>query len=270
LQLHPEFDDNGALVSLDADTGAGNLILPWGTEVADPSGFFTSTDTSWRVDVQRRVDAHESACESEYEIAFSSERKITVRVNESVSPDAVQREHSLTTQTRVDLADFVARYQFSLDSFSRASIGPEEIEHTGLGLYHMHKVDSVVLHGSGISVDISGNYSGTDDSFEMYAYVSDPPGKWVVHFRMLPRVWDYELVKIAKAWAGTRPLPRPLSAVLLAIPKFRARFWFGPERRKPRKLWRYLNPIVFPYKRLSPGYSMIIRTSAKFALRGPD
>ncbi len=261
--MQSQASKNGDLTHLEIE--GSELALPWGIETADPNGFFTSSEKSLRVVQESSTNRNGDAVTTTHELNFPKNKHIAISSHEKIDSLRITRQHTLTTNTAFDIADFVTRFQFTQTEFSAAKIGGKLITHQTSGINHMFETDLVELIGDRFRVVIKGDYQATGSGFKLHTYVKDTPGRWIVHFRLLPDPWDFERIKIAKSWAGTRPLPALIGNVLLRIPRFRERVWFGGERQIPRKLWRIFNPTAFPYKKLPAGYRLDINTIAEFS-----
>lgn len=263
-RLLPRFSDQGYLEGLQFQ--GSELILPWGIETSDPWGFFSANQDGWRCVSSRSVSTEPMSMSAAFSTTMGRTR-LDITEEASVDGDTVHRALHLAPIQEAQIADFVARYRFRSDMFHTALIDGVKLPHRNTGLNYMHQVEHVTLVGDRLQVDIDVRRWSGAGKFGMFAYVRDNLGVWTVHLRQLPLQVDKEYVKLCKEWFNSQPLPSPLSAVLLRLPRFRRRFWYGSESKKPRGLWFYLNPGVFPYAILKSGDALTIESTCRITER---
>lgn len=137
---------------------------------------------------------------------------------------------SLTTLSPSLFQDFVVRAVFSSDSFTSASIGGEDFDHTGSNIYHQHPVRTAMLSGPSARVSFQVTEAIAGSAFEQVLYVRDAPEGWVVHARLIPkapyaRIWVRWFNRFARL-----SLPDWASRSLLSVPGLKARLWYAAER----------------------------------------
>ena len=263
-ELIPRFSDQGFLEGLQYE--GTELIIPWGIETADPWGFFSPNQDGVRCISQRSVSTEPMKMSAAFSVAVGRTH-LDITEEASVQGDTVHRAVCMTPLQDTHIADFVAQYRFRSELFHTALINGIQLPHRNTGLNYMHPVEHVTLIGEKLQVDIDVRQWSGAGKFRMFAYVRDNPGLWTVHLRQLPKHGDREYVKIGKSWFNSQPLPSLLSAVLLRIPRFRRRFWYGGERRKPRGLLFYFNPTIFPYGLLKAGETLTIESTCRISER---
>ena len=226
-----------------------NIIYPWGVETADSSSFFSLEKS---VGLRNRI-LYEKYFHNDrnYRVAMSTkmkEGKWALSINDSIKDNSVFRCVEATMLEDTFMMDFVLRFRFKKKYIKYIEINGERLFHRNKNIYHQFQSSLVYLKG--FSFDLKLTIEDSKVPFKMMSvvYVRDRKDEWVVHFRMLPKIWDKEVIKICTSWAKTKPLPQCISNLLLSSVRIRKSLWYRPERNPYKnRLYRYLiNPAAYP------------------------
>ncbi|HVY81199.1 MAG TPA: hypothetical protein VG994_09485 [Steroidobacteraceae bacterium] len=245
-----------------------NLILPWGIETADSSGFFSLEPgigyRHTRLAEHSRADERSSSTQA---LVAMPEGLWNLTLEDRIeASDLISRTAALTTVDDTVLMDFVVRLRFRKSLFHTAHIADRTLEHRASDVYNQYPVRSARLDGRDFSVRIDIEESQCTPALVPMLYVRDHADEWIVHARMIPCRYHKEVIKICNGWAGTRSLPLWLSRALLAVPGVRSRLWYRNERRPyPRLMRRLFNPNAFPLALLPKGESLRWRLRVQIA-----
>jgi len=261
------FSSTGYIKSIELD--GAQIAENWGVETSDPWGFFTSVETSQNCEITRETNTESSKSNSKYDLKMGRS-ELEISTSDSINGMSITRTQELTMKSSGLIADFVTRYKFSKASFPKARIAGNEYQHRDSRLNYMFPVETAQLVGDEWTVDVSCNQTDGAGSMGVNMYVSDQRENWVIHIRQLPITPDREVVRLCKNWYDSQPLPNWMSATLIRIPWFKRRFWYGAESQKPRHIWHYFNPGVFPYASLNTGDRLAISSTCQFSLSLPE
>jgi hypothetical protein len=249
--------DHGVIDELRTD--GRNVILPWGIETADSSGFFSLERTiGYRHTREAEEFRADETCSRGTIVARMPEGRWELRLDDRIEGDrTVRRSAVLTSLEDTVLMDFVMRFRFRKECFASAEIAGRRLQHRASDVYHQYPVRAARLNGGDLSVHVEIEGARHPDAFEPQLYVRDHANEWVVHARMIPRKVHKEVIKICNGWAGTRALPAWASRATLALPGARSLLWYRNERKPyPRVVRRLFNPNAFPMALLCKGESL--------------
>ncbi len=233
-----------------------DLIKPWGIETADSSAFFSLEDGFG----YRYTVIEEDGISS----AHRFQKRMVVEMREGlweltlddciVEPGRIARRAHLRCLRDSYFMDFVMRFRFRKELFTRATISNRHFEHRNTNIYHQYPVNTASLHGEHFSTNIDITNSQVPTGMEPMMYVRDHEDEWVVHARMLPTRADKEVIKLCNPWAKTRPIPQVVSRPLLKLPLVRDALWYRGEKGPfSGRIMRRLNPLACPLVKLHAG-----------------
>jgi hypothetical protein len=246
--------------------GDTNIICPWGIETADRSSFFSlERGVGYRYAVLSEEIASDSTHHSVRMSVKMTQGKWDLLVNESIVDETtIVRNADVRCVNDSYFMDFVMRFRFRKDVFDRAEIAGETILHRDSNTYYQFPVRSAILLGQAMRVELSVINAVIPSKMELFTYVRDQKDEWIVHMRMLPRVWDEEVIKLCNRWCQTRPLLDSLSNIALKSNAIRKALWYRGEQNPFRsRLMRFINPNAFPLVRLPAGEHCSLSSQVK-------
>ncbi|WP_312518527.1 hypothetical protein [Anaerospora sp.] len=244
-----------------------NIIYPWGFETADSSAFFSlEAGVGWRH--QCLKEFYDSSLDhfTANIVTQMKEGKWELNIADKIeSLNQVTRFVEAQCHEESIFMDFVMRFRFKKEHFEFAQISGKKIYHKASNVYHQYPVNVVVLSGNQFDIKIKIMDSKVPSQMEPVMYVRDSDNEWVVHVRMLPKIYEKEVIKICTRWARTRPLPQPLSNLILKNKKLRNFLWYRGEVNPhnynfPLKLF---NPSAYPMCRLARGTKLMWKVSTE-------
>lgn len=235
-----------------------NIILPWGIETADASGFYSLEENIGYRNKRNLLNSYSNDNSSFiHESVSMPEGSWELKISDSIRNNSIVRSATLTSIEDTILMDYVMRFRFKKEYFDSANIAGKTIYHTASDVYHLYPVQSARLNGSDITVHIEIESADCANIMSPNIYVRDHADEWVVHVRMLPQIVHKEVIKICNGWAGTRAIPQWLSNSILSVSKIRSYLLYRNERNPyPRIVRRLLNLNAFPMAMLPEGRSL--------------
>ncbi len=231
-----------------------NIIHPWGVETADSSAFFSLEDgVGYRYSL-------ESFEQKRYEdtlittlVCKMKEGKWKLECVETVGEELLNRKLTLTCLEESVFMDFVLRFRFLKNFFPRAEIAGNYFDHCDSNIYHQYETKVASLIGDR-PLKVVVNSVTHPRCMTPKMYVRDRHDEWIVHARLLPNKWNYEVIKLCNRVVKTRPLPQWISRPLLKSKKIRDSLWYrGEVAPFKRGIMRYINPLAIPLVKLPKG-----------------
>lgn len=244
-----------------------NIINPWGVETADSSAFFSLEEGyGYLYSVNDEVyDISENQYHFYTDVNMVEGRWV-LEGKEILNPNSIFRNISLTCIQDSFFMDFVMRFRIKKEFVNYAIINDRKIYHTNSNTYYQYETDNVVLNGEKFDVIVSCNNVLKPPSMKLVMYVRDARDEWVVHIRLLPKIWDKEVIKLCNNWYNTQSIPRILSKSILINKSFKEYLWYHNEKSPYKsKLMKLINPNAFPMTKLSKGTKLEI--AAKFEIK---
>ena len=175
--------ENGCLKSIQVNGIKG---INWGIETADRKSFFT-------------LDGHYRGCtilnmeeiltsggyRQRLETEMAEGHWIAER-DQRIKPNQIHIDQTLEVVKDSVLVDFVVRFKFVKNSFTKAVINGRVITHSNRNIWHQHPVKEALLTGAYGTVSICVSSCETSGKFYQVLYVRDEPGSWIIHARLLP------------------------------------------------------------------------------------
>ncbi|GAB4227868.1 MAG: hypothetical protein Tsb0021_04980 [Chlamydiales bacterium] len=247
--------------------GEKNMIFPWGLETADSSAFFSlQKGVGYRYKILREHIEYTERNRRSCCVVKMMEGKWSLDTEDTiVSETQLRRRAHLTCLESSHFMDFVMRFRFRKEFFSKAFIEQRQLSHRNTNIYYQYPVNEVTLEGKKQRVSVKIEDFLCPSSLKPCMYVRDDREEWVVHARMVPQAWDKEVIKLCNSWAKTRPLPQAISNILLAIPWIKRNLWYRGERKPFRNFFmRRLNPQACPITKISQGGELIWQLTVNF------
>lgn len=244
-----------------------NVIRPWGIETADSSAFFSSdTSVGYRYTIEHSDFESNDHLNASKMVTNMKDGRVEISSRDQLTNhDTIERSASLNPLSETWLMDFVIRYRFKKDCIKYAEINGRRYEHHGSNVYHQFPVNNVFLRGVGFNASIRVTQMRIPTSFAQFMYVRDAKDEWIVHVRLLPRIWDREVIKLSNFWYRTRSLPQIISRPLLQIRAVRNALWYRGERAPYRnKMVKLINPIAYPLIKLQKNDSIFLKSTCSF------
>jgi hypothetical protein len=252
-------------------------VLPafiyWGVEMGSDHSFFSRTHSGWRVK-QKTVKEHvlEDSFSLLQELELSRAQGI-LSIEEKCCDTEINRAHSFCAQESSLLLDFVSRYVFPKEVFEKVLIDGNKVVHKNQNIYHQvlaSDQSSVELIGKTLQATIQIKEIDCPASFTPYLYVRDEPGAWIVHIRLLPKVYKEIVTKINARWYN-RALPAWISRVLFSL-------CFGSHwllyRGEKKRQWSFMRKAVYkllplsayPLAEVKKGEKLSLISTCRFAV----
>lgn len=245
-----------------------NIINPWGFETADSSAFFSlEKGIGYR---HRKLFEEYDSSEQTYKAKITTimkEGKWNLAISDHIQGNTIIRKAEVVTLEESIFMDFVMRFRFKKEFIEYAEIADKRYYHRNTNIYYQYPVDHVFLKGKCFDINIRVLNSIVPSKMKAVIYARDHQDEWVVHVRMVPKVWDKEVIKICTAWAATRPLPQWISKPLLGLPSIKEALWYRGERRpfKSRLVGRFFNPTAFGMVRIPKGEKLMWKVKMEIA-----
>lgn len=244
-----------------------NIIYPWGFETADSSAFFSLEEgIGWRYkSIKEEFHYNNTKFEANI-ITQMKEGKWALEV-----VDEINIENEVIRMVKAEcledtyFMDFVMRFRFKKEWFNYAKISDKTIYHKKSNIYHQYPVNVVQLIGDKLDLKVSIIDSIVPTKMEPVMYVRDSGDEWVVHVRMLPKIYDKEVIKICTKWAQTRPLPRWLTHIILKNKKLKKYLWYRGELSPSTKgiFLKIFNPSAYPMTEIEKGTKLMWKVRTK-------
>jgi|GEM_PF-1691935 hypothetical protein len=243
----------------------------WGVEMASDHSFYSCTHSGWGVATEAKEERKkEQGFFLRKEISLSGAEGVLLK-EESLQEGEIVRTHSFEATKDSALLDFVSRYVFPKKMFESAHIDGKEIKHKDQNVYRQFSSGiggTVVLKSNGYSVEIKIKEISCTSAFVPVLYVRDEPGNWVVHIRLLPKVFSKIVTKLNTRWYH-RALPDWIN-------KFLFSFCFGKHwllyRGERKKQWGFMRKVryrllplsAYPLATLQKGEVLSVCSSCRF------
>lgn len=232
------------------------LALPWGIEFADETAFYSAErGVGYRYkEIVFDESVFESGCRKKSEVQLKEACLGLDSVYIEESPEVLMRTLDASVRKGGFLMDFVMRFRFLSSEVDYVDIADIRLMHNDSNKYYQYNVNEVALKlktGKVIKIELNEIIAPSDMEAVMYA--RDQKGEWVIHCRLIPKVYGKEVIKICTAWAGTRSLPYSLSKFLLNFGCIRKKLWYRTEQRPFKsKIMRYIfNFSAYPLAKVS-------------------
>jgi len=239
-----------------------NIINPWGIETADSSAFFSLEDgygylyniisEDYVIDNNiYRYLINNKMAEGHWEI----------RGEDTLNSNTVQRKISLKCIEDSFFMDFAIRFRIKKEFSYAAIINDKILLHNDSNTYYQYNVDTVTLLGEEFNVVITAEKFLDNEFMKTLMYVRDAKNEWVVHIRLLPKVWNKEVIKLCNSWYNTQAISTKLSKIILSNKRIREYLWYHNER-KPYKsiVMKLINPNAIPITKLPKGTKLNIES----------
>lgn len=232
-----------------------NIVFPWGIETADSSSFFSLEDgVGWRYEI-----VEEDYCQGlgSYKYTVVSqmlEGRWKLQGEDWIENNKIYRIAVLEAETDVFLLDFVLRYRFNKEFFSKACIAGKNITHKNSNVYYQYATDELSLFGEKMDIILRVNEAETTNKMRPELYVRDFNDEWVVHARMLPTYPEKKVIKLCNSWYDTKPLPKKLNDLLCNNDIIYEYLKYHNERTPYKHfISQKINPNAFPLICLKKG-----------------
>jgi hypothetical protein len=154
--------------------------------------------------------------------------------------------------------DFVLRFRFKQAFFEDGLIDNKLFRSETLPIYHQYPVDSTEIRNAqyGIQVNIVDKLVPPDMKSVMY--LKSAEGSWVIHARMLPHLWNKEVIKLCSSLFKTRTIPQLVANRLLKSTTVRKALWYRGERFPYRnRISGLFSPNAYPIAEMQKGTEML-------------
>lgn len=267
FRFEPPTFDRGVLYQLKVN--GEDIIMPWGIEFADSSAFFSLEDGfGYRYKLLEEHESVSASTRKVIQVIRMQEGLVRLELSEWIdSPTEIRRTAQLTCLEDTTLMDFVMRFRFT-GRFRVGYINDQVIPYRNSHIYHQFPVDTAALGDDDYTIRVTVIDRLLPDSMRGFMYLRDGEGYWVLHVRMLPQVWDKEVIKLCTRWFQTKPIPTWLSRPLLSIPGVKRALWYRGERKPYRNpVARLFSPNAYPMVRLREG--QVLRWDVKCCIENP-
>jgi hypothetical protein len=212
--------------------GHQNIIEKWGFETADSASFFSLSSGGYRHKIlEENIDIEKNSENKADLIVQMRDGKWKLGIHEKLNGNIIIRDHQLVTLEDSWFMDFVSRFQFRKEFFDKVIIAGRELRHRKTNLYYQYPVDEVKLIGKDFDIVVRVKEVVTAGKFGLNMYARDFEDVWVVHARLMPKVWDKEVVKICRSWYN-KAIPQWMSRILLSSDKVKDYLWYRGERKQ--------------------------------------
>lgn len=254
----PEFSGPvfGGNVLQELSVDGCNVIRPWGVEFADSSTFYSMEDGfGYRYELLEQQETLRPLVREIRQLIRLREGLVRLELIEHLAgPHKFRRTCTLTCMEDTTLMDFVLRYRFLAAEFPRGYIAGRMLPFAGSCVYHQYPVAAAAVGNDRYSIRVEVVGETVPSCMKGHVYLRDGEDAWVLHVRMLPTVWNEEVIKLCSKWFGTRPLPRWMSTSLLRMPRVKKALWYRGERCPWRnRIACIFSPNAYPMARLKKG-----------------
>lgn len=223
------FSKNGFIDSL--KIRKKNIILPWGIETSDSSGFFTLNEKGCREKIiSKEIVKKNNQISGEVTIKLPHSLW-ALSIKESFKKNEIIRLNKLTCLENSEFNDFVSRFRIKKEFVESVDIAGKKLFHNSSNIYHQYPVKKVILNlisGEKIILKII-SYKTIKDLIPVM-YARDSGNEWVIHARLFPKNPKIKQIKILRTWYN-KAIPQWMSNVLLKIKPFHNFLWYRGERR---------------------------------------
>lgn len=208
-----------------------NIILPWGVETSDSSGFFTLNEEGCRQKIVKkdsRISKNSISIIIEARLPHSHWE---LNIDESIRDKSITRINRLTCLEDCQFNDFVSRFRFKKEFVKSIEIANKKLIHKDSNIYNQYPVKKVVVNlVSGKKIEIKIKSYKTIQGLEPVIYARDSGNEWVIHARLFPKDPKIKQIKILRQWYN-RAIPQWISNILLKIKPIYNFLWYRGERK---------------------------------------
>jgi len=243
-----------------------NIIAPWGVEFADSSSFYSlEGGYGYRYKLLEQFESVDHFSHKVVQIIKMKEGLVRLELEEWLeNPTNFRRICKIIFIEDTFLMDFVLRYRFLVSRFQKGYIANNTLRIGSSHIYHQYPVERSKVENSKYSIVISVNKKNIPSSMKGYMYLQYHGNYWVLHVRMLPLVWEKEVIKLCSKWFKTSPLPSWLSMPLLKIPNLKEALWYRGEKNPYKnRIARIFSPNAYPMVKLKKGELLLWDVSCR-------
>lgn len=240
--------------------GGKNVIEPWGVEFADSYSFFSlENGVGYRYEVLEK-----------YEVMFDTGRTViqTVRMREGLvkfeikewleDPVSIRRSLRLTCLEKTNLMDFVLRFRFKQAYFEEGLIDGKAFNYDNSHVYHQYPVDFAEVMNTQYRISVNIIKKLVPPNMKSVMYLKSADGSWVIHARMLPCIWNKEVIKLCSRFFKTQPISQYLSNIFLKSRKLRESLWYRGESNPYRgRVAQLFSPNAYPIAQMLKGTEIL-------------
>ncbi|MDO9182885.1 MAG: hypothetical protein Q7U04_10780 [Bacteriovorax sp.] len=232
-----------------------NLINKWGVETADSWSFFSlEKDIGYRYQVKEYSEVVTENKFNSFSHIKMKEGEWILEVIDELKDNKITRKAKVVCLEDSYFMDFVIRFRFKAQFFTKAFIAGHELVHSKSNIYHQYPVNEAQLDGLNYSAKFKLINSQCLGKFKPHLYVRDHLDEWVVHARMIPTVEDKNIIKLCSRYFRTSPLPQVISNFILSFPLIKKYLWFRAEHTPYKtRFARFFSPNAFPLVQLKKG-----------------
>lgn len=208
-----------------------NIILPWGVETSDSSGFFTLNEKGCRQRIiKKNLGVSEKSIKGFLEVELPHSHW-KLEISEQFNQNKIKRKNTLLCLEDSEFNDFVSRFRFKKEFIKSVEIAEKKLFHKNSNIYYQFPVKEVLLNLKNKKrISIKINSYKTIHGLVPIMYARDSGDEWVVHARLFPANPDKKQIKILRDWYN-KAIPQGISDVLLSIKPIYNFLWYRGERK---------------------------------------
>jgi len=228
-------------------------------EFADSYSFFSlENGVGYRYKVLEKKEAMSDTERTVSQIVRMREGLVKYEIKEWLEDSlSIRRVLRLSCLEKTNLMDFVMRFRFKQAFFNEGFIDGNVYNYDNSHVYHQYPVDFAEVGNARYRIRVHVVDRIVPQNMASFMYLKDADGSWVIHARMLPRLWNKEVIKLCSKLFNTVPLPQLVTDELLKHNKIKASLWYRGERQPyQNKFISLFSPNAYPIAEMEKGMEM--------------
>ncbi|TDT67877.1 GT2 family glycosyltransferase [Hypnocyclicus thermotrophus] len=232
-----------------------NIINPFGIETADSYAFFSLEEgIGYKYKILSKNIKYDDKHYSYKIVNKMIEGLWEINGEESLNGKILNRKIELKCLEDSNFMDFVMRFRIKKEFVNKVLISDKELYYKNTNVYNQYSVKKVKLIGENFDIKITINDKIISEEMLPFIYARDNNGEWIIHVRMMPKIWHKEVIKLCNSWYKTQPINQILSKRILKNQKLKDYLWYHNERIPYKnKIMKFINPNAFPIVTLNKG-----------------
>ncbi|MCP4422732.1 MAG: hypothetical protein GY805_39490 [Chloroflexi bacterium] len=196
------------------------IAQPWGIETADAYAFFSLENRGWQARLSdHKVQFTDTHLNGRFTVQMR-EGQWQGTIQETIATDGIERTFTYHAVQDSWAMDIVQRYVFKKTAVFAATIANQTITWDNDNYYHQYPVQQVQLHTKNGPLILKATQIQHPPEWKQVMYVRCSPyeNAWVIHLRLLPAIWQREIIKTRLKGNRQLVMPTIVSQPLLKIP----------------------------------------------------